>query len=172
MREQAADRESWENHPLPARRALIRLERSYSPSEYARIARGLIPSQMEDKWFLFLEGDVLHCHRSWTGVCVYEVRFRKEGERFHVAECSVNRDPDQWACTDDAEDAGIVAFLIDRLLLGKTAQVGLHAASEDGTVIKAWSLFGAARAADEPLTPWVLTRSGNPPAPGPPASPG
>ena len=29
----------------------------------------------EDKWFIYWENDTLFFHRSWTGVCVYIVRF-------------------------------------------------------------------------------------------------
>lgn len=43
--------------------------------EYARLSLGLIPEEMEDKWFIYLEDNKLYCHRSWTGLCAYIVEF-------------------------------------------------------------------------------------------------
>ena len=33
---------------------------------------------MEDKWFIFMENGILYFHRSWTGVCIYQVHFDEQ----------------------------------------------------------------------------------------------
>ena len=46
------------------------VQASYSPAEFRRIGGGLASRAKEDKWAIFLEEDVLHLHRSWTGLAV------------------------------------------------------------------------------------------------------
>jgi hypothetical protein len=41
--------------------------------EFARLRAGLIPQQMEDKWFIYYEEPHLFLHRSWTGAPVYRL---------------------------------------------------------------------------------------------------
>ncbi len=152
MQQSAARREDWKTLPLPRKRARLALERSYSPEQYAEIALGFIPREMEDKWFIFLEADRLYLHRSWTGFCLYEARFEQRDGRYHIAEAWVNRSRRQYTETNLTVDTEQLAFLIDRLLLGLSLPVpnprgappGLHA-------LQAFSLFGDARARNEPL---------------------
>ena len=114
-----ATRESWETKPLPEARARIAYERSFDAAELARVARGVVPEEMEDKWFVFYEAPWLWFHRSWTGVAIYGVRLRAEGEGGVVEEAWVNRDPAQYRETDDAHDIALLSFLVERLLLGR-----------------------------------------------------
>jgi len=111
-----ATRESWKTvKPLPEKRAKLAYSRTFDAAEHARIVRGLVPEQMEDKWFVFWEEPWLWFHRSWTGIAIYGVRL----EGTTVKEAWVNRAPEEYAATDDAHDAAILAFLVDRLLLGR-----------------------------------------------------
>jgi len=74
---------------------------------------------MEDKWFIFLEDDVLYLHRSWTGFCIYQVSFKKDGAQYRVVEALINRDPSQGSATDDGYDVDLLNYLIDEFLLRK-----------------------------------------------------
>ncbi len=115
-----ATRESWKSvKPMPEKRARLDYERTFSSAEHARVVRGLVPEQMEDKWFVFYEAPWLWFHRSWTGIAIYGVRLRLEAEGSVVEEAWVNRAPEEYAATDDAHDAALLGFLIDRLLLGR-----------------------------------------------------
>ncbi|HYW73662.1 MAG TPA: hypothetical protein VE961_21750 [Pyrinomonadaceae bacterium] len=105
--------------PLPASRARLPFQRAFSQAEYDQIAWGLIPLQMEDKWFIFLEADCLYFHRSWTGICVYQVAFATRDGAAVVTEALVNRDRSQYRGADDAYEAALLAFLIDNFLLGR-----------------------------------------------------
>jgi hypothetical protein len=60
---------------LPESRADLSFAESYTAGEFERIKRGVIPREMEDKWFVFYEEPWLYFHRSWTGACIYAVRF-------------------------------------------------------------------------------------------------
>lgn len=116
-----ATRSSWEIEPMPDARARVPYARTFDATEYARLQRGLIPEQMEDKWFIFYEAPLLFLHRSWTGVCAYVVTLRDEEGGAAVEEAWVNRAPAEYSETDAAYDAKMLAFLVDRLLLGLPA---------------------------------------------------
>ena len=111
-----ANRSSWKTLPLPAQRAKLNIERTFSEQDYLRLKHGLIPKAMEDKWFIFMENDVLSFHRSWTGMCIYEVHFDKQRV---MTEVLVNRDSEQYKETDNEYDEKLLNFLIDNLLLGR-----------------------------------------------------
>src|SRR3954451_20658359 len=100
MKHEIATRSCWKTLPLPETRVPLRFERSFTGEEHARIARGLVPGQMEDKWFIFLEDDWLFLHRSWTGACIYAVRLHPEAGGSRVAEAWVSRESAQYKPTD------------------------------------------------------------------------
>ena len=56
------------------------VQASYSPAEFRRIGGGLASRAKEDKWAIFLEEDVLHLHRSWTGLAVRSMRSLPRGK--------------------------------------------------------------------------------------------
>ena len=72
---------------------------------------------MEDKWFVFLEGDVLQIHRSWTGHCIYRAEIETSGETYRIQKAEVNRCSEQYQQRDDNYDIKMLDFLIHRLLL-------------------------------------------------------
>lgn len=113
-----ANRSSWRKIPLalPSQRAKLKVDRTFADKDYNRLAQGLIPSAMEDKWFIFMENGILFFHRSWTGVCIYELHFN---DRHCIKEAWVNRDSEQYKETDTDYDGKLLFFLIDNLLLGQ-----------------------------------------------------
>ena len=118
---QTATREAWHDiKSLPQQRATISIERVFTEKEYELIRRGVIPESMDDKWFIFLEDDVLYFHRSWTGFCIYQVRLEKDGAQYRVVEALANRDSEQFSGTDEHYDTELLTFLIDEFLLRRS----------------------------------------------------
>ncbi len=126
-----ATRDTWKIRPLPERRTQLAFKRAFSREEYQRVALGFVPREMEDKWFIYLngldgpddldgpDGEWLYLHRSWTGICIYSLRLLPIGEGHRVSEAWVNRDPEEYRMVDDQYDAELLQFLIDSILLGK-----------------------------------------------------
>ena len=83
--------------------------------------RGLIPRQVEDKWFIYFEESWIYFHRSWTGPCVYGIRFESSAACILAVESWVSRDPEQYQGTQRGYDQLVAKFLIDAFLLGKPA---------------------------------------------------
>ena len=103
---------------MPAARARLDLNRTFTDEEYQLLSLGRIPEVMEDKWFIYLDGDWISFHRSWTGYCIYQVRLAYEDGQYRIAEVWVNRDPAQYSGQDAESDAVILSgVLIDSFLL-------------------------------------------------------
>lgn len=101
-----------EGMPLP-------FEARYSEGDFARLRKGLVPSAMEDKWFVYYEAPYLFFHRSWTGQPVYRIALEATGEGAVVAEALW---ASEWAATENADAAyqtKLLDFLISNLLLGQ-----------------------------------------------------
>ena len=156
MKQERATRDRGQTQPLPQARTKLELRRTYTPQEYEQIALGLIPEEMEDKWFIFLEDDCLHLHRSWTGFCTYEVQFAERDGQHEIVEAWVSRDPEQYRETDDAFDAAMLLFLIDRLLLGRGCDCpAIPGIAPDQQALAQWSQIGPGRARSESSLPGI-----------------
>jgi hypothetical protein len=140
----------WKIKPLPSKRATIRLDRTFSPREIKRISNGLVPRQMEDKWFIYWKDNTLYFHRSWTGYCIYIVRFVAQSDSFRMIEADVNRDPEQYKETSDERDTEMISYLIDVLLLHQKAVFPSYEPSSEKQALKQWSLVGRAMLGQHP----------------------
>lgn len=117
-------------HEMPARRAILNPRLVYTAGEMTLIRRGFFPTVMEEKWFVWFTGNRLRMHRSWTGFLIFDVGFSfDETGGASVTEVVVNRDPEQWGNTDEAEDLDAVRGIIRHRLLEP-----LEAPAADGLV--------------------------------------
>ena len=83
----------------------------------ARIRKGFLPMVMEEKWFAWFDEPILYLHRSWTGYCIYQVRFQENANRWLAVSAKVNRKSEQYSETNDATDQRMIADLINGLLV-------------------------------------------------------
>jgi len=108
----------WQTTSIPDdRKKTIALNRTYSQDAMVRIRLGLVPEAMEDKWFIYWQGDRLYIHRSWTGMCLYVARFIADSEVFYLIEADVNMAAMASPQPTDDQHREAIAFLIDVLLL-------------------------------------------------------
>jgi hypothetical protein len=117
-----ATQDSWKTLPLPAKKEALGFDAVYTDLDAEMIMGGLIPQEMEDKWFIYFREGWLYFHRSWTGACVYGVRLDGSPAGVRVVESWVNRDPQQYESDDVEYDRKMVGFLVDAFLLRKPAQ--------------------------------------------------
>ena len=99
---------------MPEANRSLNVERQYSNLEFERLTAGRFPECMEDKWFVYYEEPWLSLHRSWTGHCVFRVRFALSGNGVSVTETIVNRDTSQYTRSDDGHDVLRVCRLMDQ----------------------------------------------------------
>ena len=124
----------------------INFSMQFTDEQFYKITNGLIPEEMEDKWFVFFENNWLYFHRSWTGYCQFKIRITKEKDekQYCVKEFYAERNPERYKCVDDTEDIKKISFLIICGLLRldenyNDLSSGKKSANE---LIVAWSDFG------------------------------
>jgi hypothetical protein len=117
-----ATQESWKILPMPMKRVPLGFDASYDDSDAEKIMCGLIPKNMEDKWFIYFKQGWLYFHRSWTGACIYGIRLDSSSSGVRVVDSWVSRDPDQYKGDDLEYDRKLVCFIVDAFLLHKPAQ--------------------------------------------------
>ena len=110
---------SWNHLEPPEERESLEFEALFTDEEADRLMCGLIPEQMEDKWFVYYEDGWLRFHRSWTGVFVYGLRLDGSPAGVRVTESWVNRNQQHYAANDADYDRKVVRFLIDAVMLKK-----------------------------------------------------
>lgn len=106
----AAKKSDWKTEEMPRQHTCFSIKRKMSDAELANLKLGNIPQAMEDKWFWYFENGRLYVHRSWTGFCIYILEFYPELDLIKVV---ANRDPEQYKCADDEEDAKQLNKLLD-----------------------------------------------------------
>lgn len=137
----SSEESDWKTEPMPDRYTVIRFDHPYTKKDRQKIVKGLMPEQMEDKWFVYFSHGVLHFHRSWTGYCVYRVYFEDNDREFRATHAEVNRLREQYTETDDEVDRQMIPYLIDVLLLKKDAQFP-SGAKHPEDILKIWSSVG------------------------------
>ena len=104
-----ARRGDWKTLDMPEQHKVFVLERHFGKDELEALRRGNIPQAREDKWFWYTEGSTLYAHRSWTGVCIYQIDLKEDGR--HVV--TVNDDPEQYVSADTEGETAVPNRLLD-----------------------------------------------------------
>ncbi len=108
------------------------------------IRLGLLPLQMEDKWFIFFEDPVLHLHRSWTGYETFRILVSPSPEGRCIQGVLVSRDERECKYPEGAAAAHIALDTVAALLLGNS-----YEASDD--VVNKWHGIGRALLGEGPV---------------------
>lgn len=97
-------------------------DRVWTEEDWERIRCGYRARDMDQKWNVFAEGDVLFMHRSWTGRGIYEVSFAPvSGGGRKIVSAMVETDPERYRRTDDAYDCLMMELIISAIVLGDPA---------------------------------------------------
>lgn len=136
--------------PLTSERATLPLSRLFSQQEITRIRLGLLPAQMEDKWFVYWLDNSLHFHRSWTGHCIYIVRFKTEGEGCRMIAVDVSRDESQYCWYGEEREPARISNLIDMLLLRRETDSDEVEPLSENQTLEEWSQVGRAMLGQHP----------------------
>jgi hypothetical protein len=110
-----AKRNSWKSVAL-VDGVEVPYRSAFSAREFERIKCGLIPKDMEDKWFIYYEAPHLFLHRSWTGQGVYRLTFDEKADEALSIEALCAKDV--LSRSTPAYHARLVHWLIHNLLLG------------------------------------------------------
>lgn len=103
----------------------IMIDRELNKHEKSLVINGLIPNEMEDKWFIYYESPWLYFHRSWTGYCIYKVKIEPlNNGGFVLGEAVVNNDGEQYTFAGIENERASVNKLVDQFLLKPKTTTG------------------------------------------------
>lgn len=128
--ESKAEATSWKREPF-IDGVSIPFDLEIHKRQIEQISKGLIPQDMEDKWFIYYEKPYLYIHRSWTGQPVYRVEFEESGAGYYVKEALfsshlINSE------NEDLEGQGKLAyFLVCNFLLGQSVPYPRHSGVDE-----------------------------------------
>jgi hypothetical protein len=113
-----AEGTSWKREPFKGG-IPVPYSASLTVDEFERVQAGLIPREMEDKWFIYYETPFLFFHRSWTGQPVYRLKWAVHETGASVEEALWSDDLASRSEDDKGYEALLIDFLVGNLLLGK-----------------------------------------------------
>ncbi|MFD8007815.1 hypothetical protein [Streptomyces mirabilis] len=117
-------RESFRRlHPINVPRSVPQLpDRVWTDEDWDRIRRGYRARDMDEKWNVFVEADVVFMHRSWTGHGVYEASFAPvaDGE-WRINSAVVEADGERYRSMGAEYDRLMMELVISAIVLGEPA---------------------------------------------------
>jgi hypothetical protein len=98
-------------------------ERIWSEDDWNRLQAGYRARDMDEKWNVFAEDDVVFLHRSWTGHGIYEATFSPvpQGGR-RIERAVVEGDRERYRSADDEYDCVMLELVLSAIVLGEPAQ--------------------------------------------------
>ncbi|MFD0119625.1 hypothetical protein ACFVZL_40290 [Streptomyces sp. NPDC058320] len=117
-------RESFRRlQPINTPRPVSQLpDRVWTDEDWDRIQRGYRARDMDEKWNVFAEGNVLFMHRSWTGRGIYEASFAPAtGGGMRIASAVMESDGERYRSTGDEYDRLMMELIISAIVLGEPA---------------------------------------------------
>lgn len=108
-----ADGDSWKTLSMPEERIAIKINLTNIPEQAMNLIRkGHIPRAMGDHWFMYCDDDTIRYFRSWTGFCIYEAKYKKNGDGYMITSLTVNRNPVQYGGTNYEKDLYLFICLL------------------------------------------------------------
>lgn len=142
--DKTATRSTWKNEPIVDGKR-IKISLHFTEEQFLNLKKGLIPHEMEDKWFIYFEDDWLFFHRSWTGYGIFKAQLTKEKNGYSIKEFWAERKHEKYSNEDDNSDIEALCFLIaGGLLRVDVREIYLQNNNKSETdLIKGWSNFGS-----------------------------
>ena len=107
-----ATKDSWKTLPMPESNTTIPMNVTISSEDMAVVKMGHIPSAMEDHWFMYCDENTIRYYCSWTGICIFVAKYERCGEQYRITELTVNREQEQYGCTDNEHDVALFLVLL------------------------------------------------------------
>ena len=119
--ERPATADDWKILPMAGHHKTISLSLEFTGDQFRQITSGHIPQEMEDKWFIYWDGEFLNFHRSWTGHCIYRLKIRQEGDIYCGRELRIVTDESIMAATSEEREVEMLLFIVGAVLLDDEA---------------------------------------------------
>ena len=86
-----ATSKDWKNRPMARDKYyVIRTDIPIPAVVMERIRQGHMPGQMEDKWFMYFENNIIHYHRSWSGCNTFNAYCEERKDGYAITKIEVD----------------------------------------------------------------------------------
>lgn len=109
-----ATKDKWETIPMTNPKKLD-VSISLNIEQLTKLKLGLVPNEMEDKWFVYFENKTMHFHRSWTGYEIFKAKLNYNDSGCQINEFCVEQNPEKYKELDDARNISLFKNHIDYL---------------------------------------------------------
>ena len=89
----------------------------YSISQMNSIQKGFLPLEMDDRWVIYFEENILYLHRSWNGHCIFKIHFRSHPEGFEAYQFDVLQNSNIYQPQSSFNEVNTLSKIITTLLL-------------------------------------------------------
>ncbi|MEV4418077.1 hypothetical protein [Catellatospora sp. NPDC049609] len=96
-------------------------DRAWTGEQWRRIQSGYKARDMDEKWNVFVEGQVAHFLRSWTGHTIFEATFSETPAGHRITTAVVETDQKRHRRTSPEHDRIMLELVITAILLGEPA---------------------------------------------------
>ncbi len=96
-----ATKDMWKTTPMTIPKKLD-ISIWLNDKQCKKLKLGLIPKEMEDKWFVYIDNEHLHMHRSWTGYEIFKAKFKAIKKGGLITELWVEQNNEIYADTKDS----------------------------------------------------------------------
>ena len=87
-------------HSVPVRFRLTR-------EQYEKLKKGITPD-IDTRWFVLFEDNIIHCYRTWTGYEVFRAELKPDGENFIITELLAESNKKKY--NSESEEREIKSF--------------------------------------------------------------
>ena len=95
-----ANKNSWKVTPMDIPYK-IEVSILLTEGQYLHLTKGFIPRDMDDRWFIYFENDILHLYRSWTGFEFFNAPIHKVKETYLIPYFMVEKNTEKYNASSD-----------------------------------------------------------------------
>lgn len=111
-----ATRKSWGKVKPIDQPKRLETELRFTEQDFLKLKCGIIPRDMDERWFIFFEDGFLYMHRSWTGFGIYKARIIEEAGVYWIREFWAERNQERFRNEDDEYDIARLRKLTEMVI--------------------------------------------------------
>jgi hypothetical protein len=93
--------------------------RVWADEEWERIKLGYRARSMDEKWNVFVDGNVAFLHRSWTGHAVFEATFSRVDRGWRISAAVAESHPKRAAKVSPQLNRVLLELVLSAIVLGE-----------------------------------------------------
>ena len=93
----------------------------FTQQQYEKLKKG-IDDEMDARWFVYVEDNIVHCHRTWTGYEVFRAELKPDSESYIITELIAESNKKKY--NSENEEREVLSFC--KVIAWLTLQTGIE----------------------------------------------